>query len=72
MPTKLAYEIADDVIKALFTNGAGQTASRLVLELENGRNGGGWGYRPARDFIVDVIEKHIARAALASNGEAAE
>ena len=60
MPSELAYQIADEIVAALFTNGAKQKASRLVLELENGRNGGGWGYRPARDHIADVVEKHIA------------
>lgn len=59
MPSELAYKIADDIVSALFANGAKQKACRLVLELENGRNGGGWSYRPARDHIADVVEKHI-------------
>ena len=61
MPSQLAYQIADDIVKELFTNGAKQKASRLVLELAGGRDGGGWSYRPARNHIADVIEKHIAR-----------
>lgn len=60
MPTEKAYQIANDVVAALFTNGAKQKASRLVLELENGRNGGGWSFQPARDHVAEVIEKHLA------------
>ncbi len=60
MASKLAYEIADEVIKTLFTNGAGEKASRIVLELEDGRDGGGWAERPARVHVAEVIEKHIA------------
>jgi len=60
MPTEKAYQIANDVITALFTNGANQKARRLVLELENGRNGGGWSFQPARDHVAEVIEKHLA------------
>lgn len=60
MASELANKIADDIVAALFTNGAKQKARRLVLELENGHNGGGWSRRPARDHIADVIEKHIA------------
>lgn len=60
MPSKLAYEIADDVIEALFTNGTKQRASHLVLELEGGRNGGGWSRIAAYNHIADLIEKRLA------------
>lgn len=60
MPTEKAYQIANDVIMALFTNGANQKARRLVLELEDGRDGGGWSMIAAHNHIVGVIEKHLA------------
>lgn len=68
MPSELAYKIADDIVKALFTNGAKQKASRLVLELAGGRNGGGWSYRPARDHVADVVEKHLASIGAVEQG----
>lgn len=49
----LARKIAAD----LFTNGAGEHARRLVLELEDGRNGGGWGELPAADRIAGVLAR---------------
>ncbi len=60
MSTVLADKIADDVIEALFTNGNNQKARRLVLELENGRDGGGWAKFAARDHIIDIIDRHLA------------
>jgi hypothetical protein len=47
----------NEIVERLFTNGAKETARRLVLELENGRNGGGWGKEPVRDLILDVLKK---------------
>ena len=46
---------ADEIIERLFTNGANEKARRLVLELQDGRNGGGWGKEPVRDLILDVL-----------------
>jgi hypothetical protein len=43
----------------LFTNGAGKKARRLVLEMEDGSNGGGWGREPVRDAIQDHINPLI-------------
>lgn len=60
MSTVLADKIADDVIEALFTNGSNQKACRLVLELGNGQNGGGWAKFAARDHIIDIIDRHLA------------
>lgn len=48
--TAVAARIAD----YLFTNGAGQKAKRLVLELEeNGMYGGGW----CRQAVVNAVER---------------
>jgi len=46
-------EIAAEIAKHLFTNGAGQRADRLVMELPGGGNGGGW----AENCLADQIAK---------------
>jgi hypothetical protein len=35
-------ELAAEIAKYLFTDGTGERAGRLVLELKRGRVGGGW------------------------------
>jgi len=52
---KLAATIADD----LFTNGSGDEAERLVLELTGGRDGGGW----CKVAVVGRIERALNAAA---------
>jgi hypothetical protein len=49
-------KIASDIVNDLFTNGAGQKAHRLVLELGNGQDGGGWAKRSVRNIIMRYIE----------------
>ena len=49
--------LAEEIIKRLFTNGAGQKARRLVLELDDGREGGGWCATAARDQIVEALRR---------------
>jgi hypothetical protein len=56
-PITVAQQIVDD----LFRNGVGEQAVRLMLVLPDGRDGGGWGRRPAQDQI-----ERILRAALKS------
>lgn len=46
----------EEILNRLFTNGAGETAQRLVLELENGCNGGGWCRDAVRDQIRDAFQ----------------
>lgn len=53
-----ANELATQITDKIFTNGAGDQAKRLVLELENGRNGGGWSKSAMRDFIRDILIAH--------------
>lgn len=53
----LAMRIAAE----LFTNGNGNVAKRLVLELEDGRNGGGWAITAAVDRIEKLIGEHDLR-----------
>ena len=35
-------ELSEQIAKHLFTDGSGERADRLVLELKNGHKGGGW------------------------------
>jgi hypothetical protein len=46
---------AEACAKDLFTNGMGQVAQRLVLELTNDQCGGGWGQGP----LADAIERRL-------------
>lgn len=50
---KLAKEIAED----LMTNGEGHKAERLVLELKEGRDGGGRCFGSVRDVIACHLER---------------
>lgn len=47
--------IATAICDRLFTNGAGEKADRLVLELPGKRDGGGWSRGPAWDQIVTIL-----------------
>lgn len=55
-------KLAKQIAKSLFTNGFGERAQRLVLELPEGKNGGGW----AEVAVVDVIAEHLAKQDKAS------
>lgn len=55
MTTPEADKLARRITKKLFVNGFGDQATRLVLELENGRDGGGW----CEEAVVDVIRDTI-------------
>lgn len=41
MTEKQQAKLVNDITDQLFTNGHGEKAKRLVLELEDGRDGGG-------------------------------
>lgn len=56
----VAREIADD----LFRNGGGQVAERLVLELPDGREGGGWCHSAAIDRIATILQASIPQSPL--------
>lgn len=56
-----AQEIADELTEHLFTNGFGEKAQRLVLELPGGGNGGGWGKRPVRDILLAHIQVLVSQ-----------
>ncbi len=47
--------LARRVAKALFRNGSGEIAERLVLELKDRRNGGGW----CLGAVEDVVEREM-------------
>lgn len=60
-PQERAELVADEIVASLFMNGAGQAARRLVLELDDGRNGGGWSAGPVKDVIVRVLLSGAAK-----------
>lgn len=57
-----AREIAERIAAVLFRDGCNNEAQRLVLEMADGRDGGGWGRGPA----VDAIEEVLASAPVSS------
>ena len=68
-------KLADKIANYLFTNGAKKKARRLVFEMEDGSNGGGWGLEPARDAIqaqLDEMENSFHRLCAAVLGGASD
>ena len=59
-----AANIAKQIADELFKNGAGDEAKRLVLELENGRDGGGWG----KQVVINIIKEHLEVARVKEEG----
>lgn len=55
MSEKEARALARRIVADLFTNGAGERAARLVLELPGGANGGGWSERGAAYRIARTL-----------------
>lgn len=51
-----AWKLAKLVARTLFTNGSGERAARLVLELSDGRDGGGWNERAVRLRIYEKLK----------------
>lgn len=49
-------KVADEIVDYLFENGAGQRARRLVLELADGKNGGGWSRQAVRATIISKLK----------------
>lgn len=49
-------KVAEKIANYLFTNGAGEKAQRLVLELEDGSNGGGWCREAVKTVIVAKLK----------------
>jgi hypothetical protein len=54
-PTDARRTLAEEIARRLFTNGADQKAQRLVLEMPNGGNGGGWSEKPMADYIERIL-----------------
>jgi hypothetical protein len=48
-------QLAEAITDRLFTNGMGEKARRLVIELEDGREGGDWCRSAVRDQILDAL-----------------
>lgn len=49
-------KVADEIVNYMFTNGAGEKAQRLVLELEDGSNGGGWCREAVTAAIISKLK----------------
>ena len=56
MTSRTARSFARRIARSLFTNGAGQRAERLMLELPGGKDGGAWSERAAVDHIARVLQ----------------
>jgi len=52
-----AKKLAKEIAGKLFQNGAGQQARRLILELRDGKDGGGW----SEKAVSDLIERHLLK-----------
>lgn len=62
MPTDDARTLAARLVEALFTNGAGQRADRLVLvHGADERDLGGWGRGPITDRLAEALEAYAAK-----------
>jgi len=51
-------QLAELIVSKIMSNGDGRAASRLVLELPSGNNGGGW----CRAALIDTVEDTIRQA----------
>jgi hypothetical protein len=49
-------KLADEIVEYLFTNGAGEQAHRLVLQLLDGSNGGGWCREAVKSVIISKLK----------------
>lgn len=61
MSIKLAKRLAREITEELFTNGVNKKARRLVLEMDDGTNGGGWATYAAQDKIEKILIERLAR-----------
>lgn len=68
----MCREIARAVAAELMRNGNGDSAKRLVLELENGRDGGGWCRAAVESRVEAVVKAHIEKAHLPAPAETVE
>ena len=57
-----ARERAMTIAEELFRNGFGEEAKRLVLELDDGRDGGGWSKKAAIDRIEAALRAYSKEA----------
>lgn len=58
---KPSKELAKQITDELFTNGIGERAKRLVLELEDGKDGGGWCKEAVEDVIERILKENDAK-----------
>ena len=66
LPEQLAQSISEDLAKVitadLFSNSNGDVAKRLVLELADEQDGGGWSQDAATARVIYVIQQWLAQA----------
>lgn len=55
MSEEYEAKVAQTVVDRLFTNGMGQQARRLVLELDIVHDGGGWCREAVRDQVLAAL-----------------
>jgi hypothetical protein len=55
MSVKLSKKLASEIIKELSTNGTGKQARRIVLEMPDGSDGGGWALYAAQSKIEEIL-----------------
>ncbi len=55
--TAASVELADLIVEQLFTLGNSDEAQQLVLKMDNGAEGGGWGKLGVRDTVLKQIAK---------------
>lgn len=48
-------KLATKIIDSIMTNGVKEKADRLVLELPDKRNGGGWSRLPLIDRVTEIL-----------------
>jgi len=56
-------KLADAIVAELFRNGANNEVKRLVIELNNGENGGGWSREGARSAIIRAAQPYVQATA---------
>lgn len=70
MSNPVVPEPARLIAERLFTNGQNERAARLVLELADTTNGGGWSINAAYDQVKKVLEPLQAKIAELQRGKA--
>ena len=60
-PLDWIHELAEQIAADLFTDSVGEVARRLVIELDDGRQPGGYCEQAVSDRIETMLRKELAR-----------